>query len=248
MESEIKKFERWHYKFDFGNVSTTVFKKDNENRHKQRAQYFFNPLKQAGMLKGKRVLDLACNAGFYSLLAVEAGCEHVVGVDARQMHVDQANLVFKFMNVAPGKYKFIKANVFEFDFPRLGEFDVVLCLGLFYHIAKPMELFEIINSVNTEIIVIDTALALSKGSTIEVRHEPTLDDPLMAADYTLVFHPTASALMSMAEQFNYNCVMLKPEFEDWSGCDDYRDGYRRAFILIKENVAELEKDDECNVL
>ena len=38
-------------------------------------------------LKGKRVLDLGCNAGFWSLNAAEAGADFVLGVDGRQIQV-----------------------------------------------------------------------------------------------------------------------------------------------------------------
>jgi ribosomal protein L11 methylase PrmA len=41
------------------------------------------------------VLDLGCNAGFWSLAAIDAGADLVVGIDGRQMHIDQANLVFE---------------------------------------------------------------------------------------------------------------------------------------------------------
>jgi len=48
-----------------------------------------------GSLKGKRVLDLGCNAGFWSLDALERGADFVLGLDGRRMHIDQANFVFE---------------------------------------------------------------------------------------------------------------------------------------------------------
>ncbi len=213
-----------------------------------------------GFLRGKKVLDLGCNAGFWALKVIDAGCERVVGIDARQMHIDQAKLVFDLNQIPQDRYHFIKANIFEYDFLQLGSFDIVLCLGLLYHTSKPMELFEIIDLINTDFLVIDTALAMSKGNLIEICHEPTLDDPRMATDHTLVFHPAAQAVKSMVEQFDYKCEMLKPKFDNWAGCEDYKDGYRRGFYcakktdinqlfddtLMKEDVAELEKDNGRN--
>jgi 2-polyprenyl-3-methyl-5-hydroxy-6-metoxy-1,4-benzoquinol methylase len=61
------------------------------NSHEQRKCYFFGPLIElcGGSLKGKRVLDLGCSAGFWSLDAVESGCDFVLGIDGRQMQIDQ---------------------------------------------------------------------------------------------------------------------------------------------------------------
>ena len=59
------------------------------------------------------MLDLGCNAGFWSLAAIEAGAEFVLGVDARQSYLDQAALVFEAKGIDPSRYRFERANVFE---------------------------------------------------------------------------------------------------------------------------------------
>src|SRR5690348_7260853 len=117
LSSRIAAFPRWHYEFDLGGERTPIFDPAHRNRHAQRRRYFFDPLVQlaGGTLKGKRVLDLGCNAGFWSLLAVQAGADHVLGIDGRQMHVDQANLVFEASGIAPERYDFRAANIFDFD-------------------------------------------------------------------------------------------------------------------------------------
>ena len=57
------------------------------NRHQQRRSYFFDPLVNAlgGSLRGRRVLDLGCSAELWSLLALQAGAEFVLGIDGRSM-------------------------------------------------------------------------------------------------------------------------------------------------------------------
>src|ERR1700680_4839642 len=44
-------------------------------------------------LAGKSVLDVGCNAGFYSVQAKRLGAARVLGVDARQHEIRQALLV-----------------------------------------------------------------------------------------------------------------------------------------------------------
>src|SRR5207244_13180843 len=48
-----------------------------------------------GSLQGRRVLDLECNAGLWSLLALQAGAEFVLGTAGRRMFIEQAEFVFE---------------------------------------------------------------------------------------------------------------------------------------------------------
>ena len=53
-----------------------------------------------------------------------AGCDYVLGVDGRQMHVDQANFVFEVEGVESGRYDFVARDIFEIDFREFGRFDI----------------------------------------------------------------------------------------------------------------------------
>ena len=203
LESRIAAFDRWHYEFEFeGGVRTPVWDLSRSSRHEQRSRYFFERLLQAtgGSLQGRRVLDLGCNAGYWSLKAVEADAEFVAGVDGRQMHVDQANLVFEAKGIDPDRYRFETENLF--DYKTDVDFDVVLCLGLMYHVAKPIELFEIMTRAGAKIIVVDTKVSTSAGSLFELQHE-SLEDPRDAVDYELVLVPTTQAVIEVANQSGF---------------------------------------------
>src|ERR1700757_1445953 len=97
LHDRIAAFPRWYYKFDLGEgITTPTPDASVEIRNEQRRRYFFDPLlgHLGGSLASHRVLDLGCNAGFFSLAAVEAGADFVLGVDAREMFIEQAALVF----------------------------------------------------------------------------------------------------------------------------------------------------------
>ena len=113
-----------------------------------------------------------------------------------------------------------------------GPFDIVLCLGLLYHVCKPMELLERISEVNRELLLIDSTVLNTESRVIELRHEP-LDDPRMSADYELVFLPSPSAVRAMVKATGYACTMLQPRFDDWEGCEDFHAGDRYAFACAK---------------
>lgn len=231
----IASFPRWHYQFDLKGNLTPTARECLVNRHNQRKRHIFDPLVKlaGGSLKGKRVLDLGCNAGFWSLQAVQNGCDFVLGIDGRPMHIDQANFVFETLEIEPSKYRFTVANVFDSDVNAFGEFDVVLCLGLMYHVSKPMTLIEKISSVNTDILVVDTRVSTASGSYLEIGHEPT-EEWVNAVDYTLVMVPTRDAMIDLVREFGYAAVVLKPEFDDYNGAENYRDGTRKTFLCAKK--------------
>src|SRR5437763_3352198 len=129
LAERIAAFAQWHYEFDLYGHKTPIYDRCLINRHRQRRDYLWPPLLRlcGGSLRGKRVLDLGCNAGFWSLAAIEAGCDFVLGIDGRAMHVEQAELVFDAHGIDRDRYAFRHANVFDVAGADLGTFDVVLC-------------------------------------------------------------------------------------------------------------------------
>src|SRR5215211_7034375 len=240
IRQKIASFPRWHYQFDLRGNLTPIHKEGRVNRHTQRKKLFFDPVVRlfGGSLEGKRVLDLASNAGYWSLASIEAGADYVLGIEGRQMHVDQANLVFEVKEVERDRYDFVLGDIFETDIRQFGTFDVVLCLGLMYHISKPVELMEKISEVNDDVLAIDTTMSLAHGSFLELRREPT-EGFRTAVDRGLVMHPTKQAVRDLVEEFGYSVTALEPVFRnergefEWMG-RSFRIGRRQAFICAKK--------------
>jgi SAM-dependent methyltransferase len=228
----IAAFPAWSYRFEFeGGVSTPSFNRAMVNRHEQRRRYFFEPLLRltGGSLQGRRVLDLGCNAGFWSLAAIEAQADFVLGIDAKQMYLEQAELVFDAKGIDPARYRFEQGNVLAHDFSE--RFDVVLCLGLLDHIAKPVELFELIARIAPQLVVIDTEISRSRASIFEV---DSLYHRENAVEYETVLVPSRLAVLELAAQFGFEAVALPHDMDDYSGMDDYLHQRRLAFICSKD--------------
>lgn len=235
LEKRIASLSPWHYRFRFpGGVETPVRDSDWNNRHDQRYEYFFAPLIDTKIFHGARVLDLGCNAGFWTLKALEAGASQVIAVDAREQHLQQLRLVLEQNQIEPDRCLLQQGNVFDLDFSTFGSVDIVLCLGLLYHTAKPFELLERIASLRPKLVLIDTKISRSQQAILEVLPEP-LDDPRMAADWGVVTVPSASALTKMCQTLGFQVQALSPHFSDWTGAIDYRDGDRLAFWCWQES-------------
>jgi hypothetical protein len=156
----------------------------------------------------------------------------VVGFDGRRMHVEQAALVLDVEGVDAARYRLVEADLFAADWGAWGCFDVVLCLGLLYHVDRPAEIFARIAATGASHVVVDTALSTLPGAAFEVRREPR-DDPRNAVASELVLWPTREAVLALSAESGYGVRLLEPAFADWSECDDYRDGARRGFLLSR---------------
>jgi tRNA (mo5U34)-methyltransferase len=86
-------------------------------------------------LSGQRVLDIGCNAGFYSFALARRGAT-VVGIDHDPHYLRQAEW-------AAARFELSDAVRFEqrtvYDLRQMEErFDVVLFMGVFYHLRYPL--------------------------------------------------------------------------------------------------------------
>lgn len=233
LRQKVESFERWHYQIDLGNgVVTPVGGTKSVNQTNQRRRIFFDRLLSVtnSTLEGMRILDLGCNAGYWSLQAIEAGADFVFGIDGRQMHVDQANLVFEAKGVDRSRYQFEVGNFFNYP---LGSFDLVLCLGVLYHISSPVELFNVMAATGAELLVIDTRVSQLKGNVF-VLYTERLDSYRNAVEEEVVAYPTRGAISMLAARHGYRTVALDIGcITDETGMNGYRSGGRASFICSK---------------
>ncbi len=101
-------------------------------------------------LRGKRVLDIGCWDGFYSFEAERHGAQ-VVAIDV------QPSEKFPIAHRALGsRVQFHEMSVYELSRDRLGSFDIVLFLGVLYHLRHPLLALERVCEVTREVAVIET--------------------------------------------------------------------------------------------
>ncbi|HEX2560133.1 TIGR04290 family methyltransferase [Phenylobacterium sp.] len=92
-------------------------------------------------LTGKSVLDIGCNGGFYSIQMKRRGADRVLGVDFDDRYLEQARFAAQ---VTGEDIEFRKLSVY--DVAELGEtFDVVLFMGVLYHLRHPLLALDLIH-------------------------------------------------------------------------------------------------------
>jgi tRNA (mo5U34)-methyltransferase len=85
-------------------------------------------------LSGKTVLDVGCNAGFYSIEMKRRGAERVVGIDTDERYLAQARLASE---VCGADLELHRLSVYEVGALR-ERFDLVLFMGVLYHLRHPL--------------------------------------------------------------------------------------------------------------
>jgi tRNA (mo5U34)-methyltransferase len=85
-------------------------------------------------LAGLSVLDVGCNAGFFSIQMKRRGAARVVGVDSDERYIAQARFAAATLGLDI-EYRCLSV----FDVSKLNErFDVVLFMGVLYHLRHPL--------------------------------------------------------------------------------------------------------------
>lgn len=118
-------------------------------------------------LDGRTVLDVGCNAGYFSIALKRRGAARVVGIDADPRYLEQARLAADLNGVA---IELRQMSVY--DVAALGErFDIVLFLGVLYHLRYPLLALDLLHEhVVDDMLVCQTML---RGSSAT---EPVHDD------------------------------------------------------------------------
>jgi tRNA (mo5U34)-methyltransferase len=92
-------------------------------------------------LKGKSVLDIGCNAGFYSIEMKRRGAEQVVAIDSDDRYLEQARLASEVLGLRDIEFR--KLDVYNVG--RLGRrFDLVIFMGVLYHLRHPLLALDLI--------------------------------------------------------------------------------------------------------
>lgn len=123
-------------------------------------------------LHGCRALDIGCNAGFYSFELAKRGAE-VTAIDTGRRYLDQASWAARKLQLSD-RIHFQLMDVY--DLASLGRgFDLVLFLGVFYHLRYPLLGLDIVTSLAEGTLFFQT-LTIPQDGWIECPRDLTIMD------------------------------------------------------------------------
>jgi tRNA (mo5U34)-methyltransferase len=105
-------------------------------------------------MTGLRALDIGCNAGFYSLALAGRGAR-VLGIDVDPHYLRQAEWARERFGIGAEQLALRQMQVYELA--RLEQtFDVVLFLGVLYHLRYPLLALDIVADCVDDLLVLQT--------------------------------------------------------------------------------------------
>ncbi len=119
-------------------------------------------------LAGKSVLDIGCNAGFYSFEMKRRGAGRVVAIESDDYYLNQARFAAGVLGFEDIDFR--RLSVYDVGALR-EQFDVVLFMGLVYHLRHPLLALDLIHEhVAKDLLVYQSLQRGSPGM------EPLRDD------------------------------------------------------------------------
>lgn len=115
-------------------------------------------------LSGKSVLDVGCNAGFYSIQMKRRGADRVLAIDTDEKYLAQARFAAKVSN-ADIEFR----NLSVYQVAELHEqFDLVLFMGVLYHLRHPLLALELLHEHAVRDLLVAQSLLRGSKETMNV--------------------------------------------------------------------------------
>jgi hypothetical protein len=103
-----------------------------------------------------RIADLGClEGGFAAALALDGAT--VVGIEARTANIEKADLLRRHFGLT--NLTLEQADVKDFTLERFGSFDVVLALGIAYHLDRPAAWLAQVARATSSLLIVDSHVA-----------------------------------------------------------------------------------------
>jgi SAM-dependent methyltransferase len=156
-ESIADKVEKypWFHSIDLGHGIVTPGTGKSLAIHAAESAAFFDPIK----MEGATIIDIGAWNGFYSFEAKRRGASRVLATDhfTWNHEVFRGRETFDLACSALG----LDVEALDIDVPELcpekvGTFDVVLFLGVFYHLFDPIDGLRRAASLTNEVLVVET--------------------------------------------------------------------------------------------
>jgi tRNA (mo5U34)-methyltransferase len=179
------------------------------------SQMVLDALELPERLDGMRVLDIGARDGFFSFECERRGAAEVVAID--YLTPDETGFPIAKKLVGSG-VELRQANVYDLNPEEFGTFDLVLFLGVLYHLRDPMLALDRIADVSTGRVIVETqaiddALLVGPGQFKRLADiSPELESiPLMQFypgdslnnDPSNAWAPNQAALRAMVEESGF---------------------------------------------
>lgn len=241
---KIKELDPWFYPLKIENIRIVPGIGSNQPSQRLNDRTLFREHLIVGEvirrydLKGKAILDIASNMGYWSSRYVQHGAKRVLGIEGRDLFVKQAELYWSTLKLLPrNQYKFLLGSVLDKDLwkkiVKMGPFDVTLCTGILYHLPDYRYLLKMIAKVTKDLIVIDTRVSEKPERLISEPGDLKFNSSEQIREKII---PNIFKLMGYIESLKFNPEIIEPQFiipQTMPLCDNYNIKNRVTIICSK---------------
>lgn len=198
---EVGKHE-WFHRIDLGNGVVTPGRIDVRNVTLPR-------LHLPADLSGKTVLDIGAWDGFFSFEAERRGAQRVLATDSHAWYAHKP--AFELARRAlDSRVEDLDIDVMDLSPARVGTFDVVLFLGVLYHLRHPLLALEKVFSVTADHLVLETVTDLVWTRYPAMRFYPGDE---LAGDASNWFGPNPPAVLGMLKAAGFSrAAIVSPRY------------------------------------
>ncbi len=207
----------WYHEFEFAPGLVTP---GSRNSRALLAQ--LDQLNLPHDMSGLRVLDIGARDGFFSFECERRGAKEVLAID--YVPVEQTGfLVAK--KILESRLNLVHENIYNLTPDRYGQFDIVVFLGVLYHLPDPMRALDIVFSMMRpqgrlfmETVIIDEEFPPEIAQRPLMRFYPKATKN---SDYTNYWGMTGACAIAMLEECDLHFLAT------------YREGERGIFTAIR---------------
>ena len=130
---------------------------------------------RATSFSGKRVLDIGCGDGMFTVELAGLGAASICGIDPAAEAVESARARAKAAGLG-SNVEFKVFNIYDLE-PSFGKFDIVVIRGVLHHLSAPEKALIAVASVCDEIVVLEPngcnpiLKVIERFSTYHIQHE-----------------------------------------------------------------------------
>lgn len=159
-------------------------------------------------LAGKTVLDVGAWDGYFSFAAERMGASRVLAADSWAWQQPGGKEGFEYARDAfASKVEDVEIEVLDISPETVGRFDVVLFLGILYHMRHPLLALERVASVTKELLVVETLLDVTYLRSPAAAFYPWS----MLRDHTNWWGPNQAAVLGMLRSVGFEQTIAYPE-------------------------------------
>tara|TARA_A100001015_G_C14923058_1_gene685098 strand:- start:396 stop:1271 length:876 start_codon:yes stop_codon:yes gene_type:complete len=119
--------------------------------------YRFNTIiiQNKKFIKNKRVVDLGCNLGYFSLFSLHCGAKFVKGIDVRDKKLPIAEFICKEAGYDNVDFEKVDFSITTGMHKALEDIETIICSGIIYHIQNHHQFFKNMTQSSASCIIID---------------------------------------------------------------------------------------------